>query len=210
MAGFLRVCLFLVISSTAFAQTPPQSQPQIPPGFDRVEFFGVVLARMSFCGMFHQVDQYEMAIAMKAFGVVQTDRPAMEASRDKNYQILRDKFKTARDHADFCIENRSWPFFIKAGRKGSPSWVGSDPEKQPEKIEFFGNMLGALIFCKIPMDGTKWGMFLSDMGVRSESMKAMGEVATKQGLALAAEKSPEQAAACKEVRANPNFNRFSK
>jgi hypothetical protein len=182
----------------------------MPPGFDRVEFFGVVLARMSFCGMFHQVDQYEMAMAMKAFGVVQTDRPAMEASRDRNYQILRDKFKTARDHADFCIENRSWPFFIKAGRKGSPLWVGSDPEKQPEKIEFFGNMLGALVFCKISMDGVKWGMFLSDMGVRSESMRAMGEVATKRGLALAAENSPEQAAACKDVRSNPNFNRFSK
>jgi len=182
----------------------------MPPGFDRVEFFGVVLARMSFCGMFHDVDQYEMAMAMKAFGVVQTDRLAMEASRDKNYQILREKFKTAREHADFCMENRSWPFFVKARRKGSPSWVGSDPEKQPEKIELFGNMLAALVFCKIPIDGNKWGLFLSDMGVRSESMKAMREVATKQGLALAAEKSPEQAEACKEVRANPNFNRFSK
>lgn len=210
MASLLRVCLFVLISSTALAQTPPKLQPQMPPGFDRIEFFGIVLARMSFCGMFHHVDQYEMAMAMKAFGVMQADRPAIEASRDKNYQIIRDKFKTARDHADFCIENRSWPFFIKAGRKGSPSWVGSDTEKQPEKIELFGNMLGALSFCKIPIDGTKWGMFLSDMGVKSESIKEMGEVATKKGLALVAEKNSEQAAACKEVRANPNFNRFSK
>jgi hypothetical protein len=119
MASLLRVCLILLVSTAAFAQAPQPAQPQMPPGFDRVEFFGVVLARMSFCGMFHHVDQYEMAMAMKAFGVVQTDRPAMEASRDRNYQILRDKFKTAREHADFCIENRSWPFFIKAGRKGS-------------------------------------------------------------------------------------------
>ena len=76
--------------------------------------------------------------------------------------------------------------------------------------QLFGNMLGTLTFCKIPVDGTKWGMFLSDMGVRSESMKAMGEVATKEGLALAAEKSPEQTAACNEVRTDPNLNRFSK
>jgi hypothetical protein len=75
MAGFLRVCLFLLISSTAFAQTPPQVQPQMPPGFDRVEFFGVVLARMSFCGMFHHVDQYETAMAMKAFGTTATNQP---------------------------------------------------------------------------------------------------------------------------------------
>jgi hypothetical protein len=210
MAGFLWGCLFLFVSTAAFAQTESQPQPQMPPGFDRVEFFGVVLARMSFCGMFHYVDQYEMAMAMKAFGVVQADRPAMEASRDKNYQMLRDKLKTAREHADFCIENRSWPFFIKAARKGTPLWVGSDPEKQPEKIELFGNLLGALVFCKIPIDGNKWGRFLSDMGVKSESMRAMSEVATKQGLALAAEKSPQAAEVCKDTRANPNFNRFSK
>lgn len=39
----------------------------------------------------------------------------------KRRQLLREKFKIARDHADFCIENRSWPYFIKARRKGSPS-----------------------------------------------------------------------------------------
>jgi hypothetical protein len=211
MTGILRICLILLIATSAYAQTQPQPQPQIPPGFDRVEFFGVVLARMAFCGMFHHVDQYEFATAMKAFGVTSADRPAMEASRDKNYQILRDKFKTAREHGDFCIENRSWPFFIKAGRKGSPSWVGSDPGKQPEKIELFGNMLGALVFCKIDVDGNKWGLFLSDMGVKSESMSAMGDQAKRQQQALIAESTPQRAAeACKETRANPYLYRFSK
>jgi hypothetical protein len=110
-------------------------------------------------------------LRQKAFGVTSADRPAMEASRDKNYQILRDKSKTAREHADFCIEKRSWPFFIKAVRKGSPLSAGSDTSKQPEKIELFGNMLGALVFCKIDVDGNKWGRFLWDMGVHTSPIR---------------------------------------
>jgi hypothetical protein len=183
----------------------------MPPGFDKVEFFGVVLARMSFCGMFHYVDEYELSMAMKAFGVTTADRPAMEASRDKNYQLFRDKIKTAREHADFCIENRSWPFFIKAARKGLPSLVGSDTNKQTEKIELFGNMLGALRFCKIDVDGNKWGTFLWDMGVTSESMSAMADQAKRQLQALIAGDAPQRASeVCKEARANPYLYRFNK
>ena len=195
----------------AEAQTQVQPQPQMPPGFDRVEFFGVVLARMSFCGMFQDVDQYELAVAMKAFGVTSADRPAIEVSQDKNYQILRAKSKTAREHADFCIENRSWPFFIKAARKGLPLLAGSDTSKQPEKIEQFGNLLGALVFCKIDVDGNKWGRFLWDMGLKSESMSAMADQAKRQQQALIAENTPQRAAkACREARTNPDLYRFNK
>ena len=51
--------------------------------------------------------------------------------------------------------------------------VGSDAAKQPEKIEFFGNLIGTMFFCKIDVDDTNFESFFSDMGVRSENFKSL-------------------------------------
>jgi hypothetical protein len=210
--GFVWLWMALACLCTpAFAQSTPPAQPQLPPGFDRVAFFGDILARMSFCGFHYFIDEYEMGMAMKAFGVIGSDRPAIEAVRDKNYALLREKYKTAKEHGDFCIQNRSHPFFMKASRKGIPLWVGSDTDKQPEKVELFGDLFAAITFCKMPIDGNKWGRFLSDMGVKSESMPAMSERAAQTQRAYAQMAgTPQVNALCNETRSNPNVARFSK
>jgi hypothetical protein len=201
-----RVCVLLCLATPTFAQTP-QSNP-----FDRVEFFGDILALMGFCGLFHHVDQYEMAMGMKAFDVTSADRPAMEAIRDKRYRAYREKYKTASAHGDFCIQVRSHPFFIKAGRKGSPIVVGSETTKQPEKIELFGNALGAMLFCKIHIDANKWGSFLFDMGVKSESVAALTDQSVQKRKSLVAQYgAPEWAVEfCNQTRADPAMYRFSR
>lgn len=205
--SFIWVWMALTLIHTpALAQNTQPAQPQLPSGFDRVAFFGDILARMSFCGLHYFIDQYEMGVAMKAFGVVGSDRPAMEAARDKNYAVLREKFKTAKEHADFCIQNRSHPFFMKAARRGLPLWVGSDTIKQSEKIELFGDFLASMTFCKMPIDGDKWGLFLSDMGVKSESMQAMSERAAQTQRAYTQMAGTPQAnALCNETRSNPSI-----
>jgi hypothetical protein len=167
---------------------------------------------MAYCNFFHHVDQYEMAMAMKAFGVTSIDRQAIEARRDSQYKMYRSKFQNASSHGDFCIRARSHPFFIKAGRRGSPLIPGSDTNKQPEKIELFGDFLGVVAFCKIPIDDERWGKFLFDMGVKSESVPAIGTKAIAVRRALLAEHSnPARAQqVCDEARKNPSIYRFGK
>jgi hypothetical protein len=73
---------------------------------------------------------------------------------------------------------------MKTMRSGYHSFPGSDDRRQPEKIEFFGNFLGTMVFCNYPVDADKWGRFLFDMGVQVESMTALGNQAktTQQAL----------------------------
>lgn len=209
MRAIFITCLILCVSSSASAQGQPQ--PQLPPSFDRIAFFGDIFARMSFCGLFNFVDQYELMSATKAFGVTGSDRPAIEAVREKNYQKLRDTFKTPAAHGDFCIENWSHPFLVKAGRRQSTSIAGSDTTKQPEKIEVFGELLGSLTFCKMQIDGDKWGRFLFDMGVKSESIPAMAERAKAAQQSLAPLAGTSQANEfCAQTKLNPSLSRFSK
>jgi hypothetical protein len=210
----LRVRWYFAFVALAFCNPAISAKAQqalLPLGFDRVAFFGDILARMSFCGMYHDIDEYELASAMKAFGVTPGDRALIENGREKYYQSLREKFKTARDHADFCIENRNNPFFVKAGRKGSPTIVGSDDRRQPEKIEVFGDLLGAMLFCKIDVSGDKWGKYLFDMGVNSESIQALSARAKRKQQALVEAGQSRQAEEfCQNTRSSPYLSRFGK
>lgn len=190
--------------------TPAKSQ--LPPNFDKRDYFGDMLALTAFCGLAHNVDQYEMGQAMKAFGVTSVDRQAIEVAREKHYQAYRDKFKTSSTHGDFCIAIRSHPFFSKVSRNGTPVHVGSDTKKQEEKTELFGHFLGAMAFCKIPFDAEKWWSYMFDMGVKSETVPALTAHSNKvrQDL-LSAYGTPDQAAVvCDQVRTNPAAHRFTK
>ena len=97
-------------------------------------------------------------------------------------------------------------------RSGYPLTPGSDYRRQPEKIEFFGDILGTMAFCKISTDEEKLGRFLFDMGVQSESMNALRAEARKHQQDLTAQYGTPQVAAqvCSEVRANPAVDRFTK
>lgn len=97
-------------------------------------------------------------------------------------------------------------------RKGFPIVAGSDDRRQPEKIDFFGSALGSAIFCKIPIDGVKWGKFLFEMGVKSESVPALNKQATAAAAGIAASKTIKRDTAeyCQQVRENPTIARFTK
>jgi len=174
--------MLLCICAKAAAQTQ-----QLPPNFPRKEFLGDMLALLSFCNFHDITDRYEIFVAFKELGVTSADRLEIFALRDKNYQIYRRKFDTPATHEKVCREARSQFFFIKTKRKGVPIAAGSDTDKQPEKIETFGNILGVLFFCQAKVDENKWGSFLFEMGVKSDSIPALNNQAQVTQHALAAQ-----------------------
>ncbi len=209
MKRILLTALICALVRPAMAQQlPPEF---LPPKFNKVEFFGDTLAVIAFCGLWHDIDQYEIASAMKALGVAQADRPAIEQVREKNYQGLRGKYQTAKAHGDFCIEIRSHPFLTRVKRSGVPSVVGSDHRRQPEKIEVLGNLLGAMATCKTQLDDNKWGLFIVDMGVAVESLAGItAQAKTARQSILATHNTPEKMNAfCDQTRSNPYLIRFS-
>ena len=203
MFRYILAILFCISNAPASAQA-------LPPLVDKVEFFGDILAVVAFCNLIQTVDQYELSAGMRHFGISSADRVAMEASRDKHYATFRRENATPAKHQEFCVKSMRHSFLVKVQRSGVPSHVGSDHRRQPEKIEFFGDILANMVFCKIPVNSDKWGAFMFNMGVKSESMAALGEHATKTQKAIAAEYGTSQGAAemCKETRANPAVQRF--
>lgn len=136
-----------------------------------------MFAIMSYCNFHDTTDRYEIFVAMKELGVTSADRPEIMAIRDKNYQIYRNKFDTPAKQEELCKQARFNFFFVKTRRKGVPISAGSDTDKQPEKIEAIGKILGVISFCQFNVDETKWGQFLVNMGVKVESMKAVSDQA---------------------------------
>src|SRR5262249_7841312 len=161
-----------------------------------------MLAVIAFCNLTYYVDQYELSALMRFFGVVSAYRAAMGRVRDKKYQEFRRQFTTPAKHQDFCTTSVQNPFLTKLKRSGFPSIAGSDYRRQPEKIEFFGDILGTMTFCNIPTDGEKIGRLLFEMGVQSESMDALQAEARKHQRELAAQYGTPQGATqvCSEVR----------
>jgi hypothetical protein len=188
------------------------AQKLLPPGVTRAEFFGDLLAIIAFCNLTNQVDQYEVSAGMRFFGVTSADRPAMEAARDKRYEVYRRQYSTWSKHTDFCTNDKSHLLLSKIMRRGFHSFPGSDDRRQDEKIEVFGTALGTMMFCKIPVDGDKWGQFLFDMGVKSESLTALtNQTRTTHQALLLEHGNPQKASQlCAEVKLNPSVERFIK
>jgi hypothetical protein len=205
-----RIAIYLILLCVclpAAAQTQ-----QVPPNFRKKEFFGDMLAILSFCNFHDITDRYEMFVAFKELGVTSADRSEIFAIRDKNYQIYRNKFDTPATQEKFCKDARSQFFFVKTKRKDVPIVAGSDTEKQPEKIETFGDVLGVLVFCRTKIDINRWGGFLVDMGVKSESMDALGKQAVQTERALVVQYgSPEHAPdVCAKAKNSFSADRFIK
>ena len=206
----VRAVLTTLVLVSVTVPVLPQTPHRNP--LDKVPFFGDMLALIGFCGLHHHIDQYEMAMAMSELGVTAADRPALEAVRDKNYEAYREKYSTAPAHGAFCIQVRLHPFFEKVAREGSPTIVGSDTTKQPEKIELFGNLIGTILFCKMDVDSTNLESFFTDMGVLSESMNSLKDKSLKVQQALLTQYgTPERAIdVCNQLRANPTLYRLEK
>jgi len=154
----------LVMTGPSFAQDNPVAQKLLPPGVTKAEFFGDLLAVISFCNLTMSIDQYEFGAGMRFFGITSADRPAMETMRDKQYEKFRREVTTPAKHFDFCKAAYRHPILSKAMRRGVPSFIGSDDRRQEEKIEYFGTSMGTLMFCKVPSMGSdgahsfsKWG-----------------------------------------------------
>jgi hypothetical protein len=179
----IRLALFS-LCLPAGAQTQ-QAAPN--PNFPKKEFLGDSLALLSFCNFHDITDRYEIFAAFKELGITAAENVEIMAIRDKNYQIYRNKYTTPAAQEKICRQARSQFFFIKTVRKGVPIIPGSDTEKQPEKIETFGTILGVLVYCEMKVDGTRWGHFMSDMGVKAESMDALGNQARETQRALVAQ-----------------------
>jgi hypothetical protein len=213
MLRFIFAALFTAICFPTLAQDNfVTAQKLLPPNMTKADFFGEIFAVIAFCNLTYYVDQYELSALARFFGVASADRAAMETIRDKKYQEFRRQFTTPAKHQDFCTTSVQNPIFVKIKRSGFPSIPGSDYRRQPEKIEFFGDMLGTMTFCKIPTDGEKLGRILFEMGVQSESMNALQAEARKHQQELAAQYGTPQGATqvCSEVRANPGIDRFTK
>jgi hypothetical protein len=154
---YLAIALLSCLSLTALAQTSPTPQTQqLPPNFPRKELFGDMFALISYCNFHDRTDHYEIFVALKELGMTSADRAEIMAIRDKNYRIYRDQFDTPAKQEELCRKASEQFFFTKTKRKGVPLLPGSDTEKQPEKIETFGKMLGAILFCEVKLDGKKW------------------------------------------------------
>jgi hypothetical protein len=165
-----------------------------------------MLAILSFCNFHDITDRYEIFVALRDLGVTSRDRTEIYTLRDKNYQRLRSEYTTPAAHEKFCSASRSQFFFIKTKRKGVPIVAGSDTEKQPEKIEAFGNVLGVLLFCERKIDDVRWGSFLFDMGVKSESVSALNAQAAQVRRSLSAEHGSPQRAPEICAKATNNFS----
>jgi len=196
---------FLLLSSPVLAQ-----QLQLPQGLNKAEYFGDVLAVVAFCNLTLSVDQYEMSAGMKAFGVTSSDQAGMEAVRAKYYEMYRREFTTPEKHQDFCTKIMNHPFIAKVKRRGVPTIAGSDDRRQSEKIEVFGEMFARMTFCKIQINAAKWGLFLSNMGVKSDSMPALSEHAAKTHNAISAKYNTPHFATdmCNETRASLDVQRL--
>lgn len=205
--------LFLFFLSPVYAQDQSAIVDKLfPPGVSKVNFFGDTLATIAFCNLWNHVDQYELATGIRFFGVISADRKAMETVRQKQYEKYRREITTISQHQEFCSAAVRHPFMMKIMRRGFPIIAGSDDRRQPEKIEFFGNTLGPVLFCKIAFDEQKWGTFLFEMGVKSESMPALNKQADTTANKLKADNAStaDVAAYCQQVRENPGIARFIK
>lgn len=205
--------LFLLFLSPAYAQDQSAIVDKLfPPGVSKVDFFGDTLGTIAFCNLWNHVDQYELATGIRFFGVTSADQKAMEAVRQKQYGKYRSEITTISQHQEFCSAAVRHPFMMRIMRRGFPIIAGSDDRRQPEKIEFFGNILGPILFCKIAFDGEKWGTFLFEMGVKSESMPALYKQVDTAANKLKAENASTAnvGAYCQQVRENPGIARFIK
>lgn len=178
----------------------------------KTDFYGDMLAVIGFCNLWLHVDQYELAASMRFFGITSAEQPAVRAAQEKHYTEYKQKFPAMTQQGDFCGRAVRHPFFVKILRRGFPVVAGSDDRRQPEKIEFFGNMLGPVFFCKITLDENEWGRFLFEMGLKSESVSALNKHAMKVMNELNAQNSTpsEIAAYCQTIRASPAVARFVK
>jgi hypothetical protein len=218
-AAVFLVAFLIVGSSPAFCENDvlPEDMLQklLPPNVTKVGFLGDLLAVIAFCNLNKEVDQYELLAGMRAFGISSADRTAMEAIRDKQYGAYRREFSTASKHQAFCADVASISppgsrnhlrssFLTKLMRSGVPFMAGSDYRRQSEKIEFFGDLLGTLQFCRVPVEAQKLGSFLFYMGIQSESTSALKERTAKRYKELGTEYGvPDDASeVCKEVAAN--------
>jgi hypothetical protein len=205
--------LILFFLSPAYAQDQKEIVDKLfPPGVSKVGFLGDTLATIAFCNLWKLVDQYELAAGMRFFGITSVDQKAMEAVQQQQYDKYRREITTISQHRDFCSAAARHPFMTRIMRQGVPIIAGSDHRRQPEKIEFFGKMLGPVFFCNIPFDGEKWGTFLFEMGVTSVSMAALNKRADAATNELKIENASKTdiAAYCLQVRKNPAVARFIK
>ena len=177
-----------------------------------MDFVGDMFATIAFCNLWNHVDQYELATGIRYIGVTSADRKAMEAFRQKQYEKYRREITTISQHQEFCSAAVRHPFLMKTMRRGFPIIAGSDDRRQPEKIEFFGNVLGPVFFCKISFDDEKWGKYLFEMGVKSESISALNKQADTVANKLKAENAQmaDAAAYCQQAREHPGIARFVK
>ncbi|WP_072387095.1 hypothetical protein [Hyphomicrobium sp. CS1BSMeth3] len=191
--------LLILLSNPVSAQ-----QLQMPKGLAAPQFLGDMLAVVAFCNLTNSVDQYEMSAFARAIGITPTDKAHVEAERIKHYGKYRSHFDTLQKHQDFCGKITRHPFLLKVMRRGVPNSVGSDDRRQSEKIDYFGEMLAKLLFCNAQVDEMKWGNYLFAMGVKSESMPALGAHAKKMRSAIAGKYSTPQLASemCTQVRDN--------
>ncbi|WP_284180368.1 hypothetical protein [Rhabdaerophilum sp. SD176] len=187
------------------------SQPlQLPNGLSKTEFFGDILAAISFCNLTLSVDQYELGAGMRAFGVTRKEIQELNAAKTRHYHVYRRDFDNSESHQEFCIKIMQHPFISRVLRRGVPTIIGSDDRRQPEKIEFFGVITAKLSFCKINVSNQKFGFFMAHMGLSPESFPALREQIAKSRRDLVNEYSNPQLAAemCREVRDNPSLERL--
>jgi hypothetical protein len=231
MPRLLFVAFIILSSSTPGFSQEGQLIPEsllrklLPPGVTKFDFFGDALAVIAFCNFTKDVDQYELAAGMRAFGVAPADQPKIDAIRDRQYDIYRRDFSNLMRQRDFCAaavtdavkisrasDSIRASFLLKIQRSGVPLLPGSDSRRQPEKIEVFGDLLGKASFCKISIDAHKFADFLSYMGVQAESMDALGNRAAKRQRDLVAQyESPDKALhVCDEAGADPWVRSFIK
>jgi uncharacterized protein YnzC (UPF0291/DUF896 family) len=162
------VCCSL-LANAIFGTLQAAAEDSVPPQ----EFVGSILGSVAFCGFGTRVDQFKLGQQMKALQLTSADRPQIEKFRDQYYAELRANITDAVEHEKYCRviqENRLIAIVL---RKFSEPDRTSDTSQQQEKITSYGDMLGAMAFCGVDVDGEKLGRKLFSIGLTSESMSAV-------------------------------------
>ena len=92
------LALLLFVSSAYGEDNRINFEGQLQTTASKVEFFGDILATVTFCNLGNYVDQYELAAGFHFFGITRADEKPIDVVRQRQYQRYRTEIRTLSQH----------------------------------------------------------------------------------------------------------------